>query len=193
LRRQIIPTDLPRLTGRERFSNGDAVLDFWRWGLGDLRMNNARGYLVEYLVARAVGATAPLRVEWAGWDVEAPDGTRIEVKSSAYLQSWRQAQPSRPKFILSGADSNKAWDDAMGRYVEMPDGRVHVWVFALHTCRDPALYDPLDLSTWRFWAVAHSAVAALGQKSATLSTIERLADPVGLDGLAEAVRTARAG
>jgi hypothetical protein len=46
------------LSGSEHFSNGDAVLNFWRWAMGDLRMNNARGYLAEYLIARAVNAQA---------------------------------------------------------------------------------------------------------------------------------------
>ena len=50
------PRAQPPLTGSECFSNGDTVLDFWRWAMGDLRMNNARGYLAEYLVARTVNA-----------------------------------------------------------------------------------------------------------------------------------------
>ena len=40
------------------------MLDFWRWALGDLRMNTARGYLVEYLVAQALEDETPVRVEW---------------------------------------------------------------------------------------------------------------------------------
>jgi hypothetical protein len=187
----IVPGGLPRLTGSERFSNGDSVLDFWRWALGDLRMNNARGYLAEYLVARAVGAEAPIRTEWAGWDVETPDGTRIEVKSSGYLQSWRQARPSRPTFQLAGVYRDTAWDERVGTDVRVPGGRVHVWVFALHSCREPDLYDPLDVSAWRFWTVPHATVAGLGQKSASLSTIERLASATSLDGVDRAVAAAR--
>ena len=58
---------------RERFAGLDAtVTDFWRFALSDLRMNNARGYLAEFLVAQAVGATGP-RVEWDTYDVLAPD------------------------------------------------------------------------------------------------------------------------
>ncbi|WP_345314834.1 hypothetical protein [Garicola koreensis] len=34
---------------------GAIVLDFWRFALSDLKMNNVRGYVVEFLVARAVG------------------------------------------------------------------------------------------------------------------------------------------
>jgi hypothetical protein len=45
------------------------VIDFWRFALGDLRMNNARGYLAEFIVATALGVGAS-RVEWANSDLE---------------------------------------------------------------------------------------------------------------------------
>lgn len=73
--------------------------DFWRFALSDFRMNNTRGYLAEFLVAKAVGATSG-RVEWDAFDVLAPSGARIEVRSSAYLQVWDQRRPSR--IVFSG-------------------------------------------------------------------------------------------
>lgn len=79
---------LAPLDGAEPFIGVEAtVADFWRFALSDLRMNNTRGYLAEFIVARAVGATTT-RVEWDSYDVLAPSGARIEVKSSAYLQVW---------------------------------------------------------------------------------------------------------
>ena len=46
------------LSGDEHFLGLDAtVRDFWAFAMSDLRMNNVRGYLAEFLVARAVGAT----------------------------------------------------------------------------------------------------------------------------------------
>ncbi len=78
------------LSGKEAVAGTDAtVVDFWRFALSNLRMNNARGYLAEFLVAKAVGSTG-LRIEWDPYDVLAPDGTTIEVKTSAYLQAWDQ-------------------------------------------------------------------------------------------------------
>src|SRR3954470_18321824 len=45
------------LSGAESFHGLDAsVLDFWRFAMNDLRTNNVRGYLAEFLVARAVGS-----------------------------------------------------------------------------------------------------------------------------------------
>ncbi len=136
-------------------------------------MNNARGYLAEYLVARAVGSTEPRRIEWGAQDVISPDGTRIEVKATGYLQSWSQTKPSTPTFSLTGAKST--WDETTATWTAGSDGRVHVWVFALHTCRDHELYNPLAVEQWTFWTVPDAAIATLGQKRAGLSTIERLA------------------
>lgn len=53
--------EAPTLTGAEELHgvDGAQVVDFWRFAMSDLRMNNVRGYFAEYLVARAVGATGP--------------------------------------------------------------------------------------------------------------------------------------
>src|SRR5687767_6019449 len=105
------PPIAEQLTGAEPFAGLDStVVDFWRFAMNDLRTNNVRGYLAEFLVARAVGSTAP-RVEWDAWDVTAPDGTRIEVKSSGFLQAWAQARLSTPTFRVSAA---YGWDGATG-------------------------------------------------------------------------------
>ncbi len=86
------PAPVEALGGDDRFAGLDAtVADFWSWAFSDLRANTTRGVLAEFLVAKAVGATQPVREAWDNYDVLAPDGTRIEVKSSAYLQSWTQS------------------------------------------------------------------------------------------------------
>ena len=53
------------------------VVDFWRFTLSNLRMNNARGYLDEFLATRAIGL-AGLRVKeaysWGVGEYESEDG-----------------------------------------------------------------------------------------------------------------------
>ena len=179
--------------GDQRFSFGAPVSEFWRWSLGDLRMNTARGFLVEFFVAKAVGSTAPMRVEWAEYDVEAPDGTRIEVKASGYLQSWVQRKPSAPSYTFKSAFADSRWDPAAGAYAPVdPEDRVDVWVFALQTCRDHQSYDQLDLEQWEFRVVPHRRLFRSGQRSAGLSFFDRLdVKPVSFDELAETVTAAR--
>lgn len=83
------------LQGDERFVGVDAkVRDFWTFATSNLSTNNVRGYLAEFLVAKAVGASG-VRVEWDAFDVLTPEGIRVEVKSAGYLQAWSQRRLSR--------------------------------------------------------------------------------------------------
>lgn len=186
------PADLARLTGDEPLGSG-RVIDFWRWALGDLQMNNTRGHLAEYLVAQAVGDTRPGRIEWDPHDVLAPDGTRIEVKATGRLQSWKSPKPTPVEWKFGSIHQTSVWSEDESAWVTIdPRDRVDVWVFALQAETDPAAYDPLALEQWEFRALAHRTVIATGQKGAALSTVERLGGkPVPLEGLAQAVAEAR--
>ena len=55
------------LSGEEGAGTDATVVDLWRFALSSLRMNNARGYLAEFLVAKAVGSTG-LQIEWDPYD-----------------------------------------------------------------------------------------------------------------------------
>ena len=63
------------------------MVDFWRFGMGDARTNNLRGYLAEYVVGLAVDAIPASRVELDAYDVLALSGTLIEVKNSGLVQA----------------------------------------------------------------------------------------------------------
>ena len=93
------PTPVEPLIGQEQFTGvSGTVAEFWRWGFSDLRTNIVRGVLAEFLVAKAVAAREPVRIAWDNFDVVSAAGTRIEVKSSAYLQSWAQKRLSTITF-----------------------------------------------------------------------------------------------
>ncbi len=55
--------------------------------------------LAEYIVAKALGTLNKKRVVWDSYDVRVGD-IGVEVKSAAYVQSWR-AQPSPISFDIS--------------------------------------------------------------------------------------------
>jgi hypothetical protein len=187
------PRVLDRLDGSERLADG-TVVDFWRWALSDLRMNLARGYLVEYLVARALMDPAPARVGWGPWDVQGADGTRVEIKTCGRLQSWTTNALSTPTWTFKSVRADRVWSDTAGAYISVdPTTRVHVWVFALHIAEDPERYEPLDLDQWEFRVIPHRELLAAGQTSARLSFFTaRGIEPVGYSRLADAVAKARA-
>lgn len=161
--------------------------------MGDLRMNTARGLLVEYLVARAVDSPGSMRVEWAPWDVTGADGTRIEVKATGYSQSWHGVD-STPTWTFKSVRASEVWDESRGENVPVdPPDRVHVWVFALHLARRSEPYDPLDLSRWEFRVVPHAWLFEAGQLSARLSFFDRHEiKAVDWSQLPAAIKTARA-
>jgi hypothetical protein len=182
------PPPVPVLAGDEPFDGLDArILDFWRFAMSDLRTNNVRGYLAEFLVARAVGSS-DVRVEWAPWDVTCPDGTRIEVKSAGYLEAWTQKKLSAPAFQVTPA---YAWDALTGVSSMEQGYNADVYVFCLHTATAHDEYDPLQVAPWRFYVANQSTIAGLEGARIGVVTLERICgDPVTYPALSAAIAAA---
>lgn len=179
------------LQGDEPFAGLDAsVLDFWRFAMNDLRTNNVRGYLAEFLVARAVGATG-VRVEWDPWDITAPDGTKIEVKSSGSLQSWAQQKLSVPTFRVAAA---YGWDRIHRAWTEEQVFHADVYVFCLHAAASHEEYDPLDVAQWQFYVARRAAVEAKVGARMGLPSLTRVAgEPILYDDLRASIHVAATG
>lgn len=161
-----------------------SVLDFWRFAMSDLRMNNARGYFAEYLVGRALDLEVA-RVEWDDFDVLWGD-VKIEVKSSAYVQSWAQRRPSTISF---GGLRGRRLDIEAG-YVGEQTYNADVYVFAWNTQIDPERYDPLDVDAWAFHVLRRSVLEELGYKSVGLATLSRFSKEVRFNDLRTAIAAA---
>lgn len=176
-----MPPGPRELQGDEPFVGIDAIVrDFWRFAMSDLRTNNVRGYLGEFFVARAVGAGGA-RAEWDPWDVTAPDGTRIEVKSSGYLQSWAQRKVSRPSFHVA---PTFGWDAAASAWTREQGFHADVYVFCLQTVLTHDGYDPLSPAQWMFYVAPRSVVQARAGARMGLAALTRIAGrPVRYDGL----------
>ena len=107
--------DIERKSGEECFRKDGSdldfdLLDFWQWSMSDLVNNATRGVLAEYIVARALGVPVnKTRDFWAPYDlaVSGRTKTKIEVKSSSYVQSWGQSSFSSISFDIS---PSYAWD-----------------------------------------------------------------------------------
>lgn len=185
----IRPVGAAALLGGEEFVGCSAtVLDFWRFAMSDPRVNNVRGYFAEFLVAQAVGSGGA-RVEWDAYDVLTPDGTRVEVKSSAYLQVWEQKRPSR--IVFTGL-RGRTWTPQDG---EAPEATYNadVYVFAVQTAQSHAEYNPLDVDQWAFYVLPRSTIERLGHNSISLPTLKTLTESsVTYAGLAEAITAASA-
>jgi hypothetical protein len=181
-------------TGEESIGRtGKTLLDFWRWAHSDLMVNAARGALAEYLVATAVGDGAAVRDGWATHNVTMPPGDghpaiRVEVRHGGYLQTWRQPAYTKIHF---GRLRSWGWNRETGR-VDIPPGfHADVYVFAVHTCREPEQLDILDLAQWDFRVLHRRTIEEYGTKSLAWGTVQRLAPKaVAWEGLKAAVREA---
>jgi hypothetical protein len=107
------------------------------------------------------------------------------VKSSAYLQSWNQRRVSA--IIFSGL-TGRSWSNESAGYSHERELRADVYVFAIHTCRQPDEYDPLNLRYWQLRVAGAAALREHGARSITMRILDQIA-PIGyrLDEIADAI------
>ena len=178
-------------TGQELFLGmPHSLLEYWAWAHSDIVSNSERGILAEYLVRCAVHAPSPCRIEWDAVDVISPEGIRIEVKSSAYLQTWKQEKLSRIQFDIA---PKNAWDSVENSYASQRIRSADVYVFCLFNSKDPNTANPMDLAQWEFYVLATSVLNELApkQKSISLTSLQKLgAKKVSFEVLYTAIRLA---
>ena len=174
------PIELKRREGDEPFRDeagelGFDLLSFWQWSYSDVVSNATRGVLAEYLVAQALGvADDSIRELWASYDLKATDGTRVEVKSAAYVQSWHQDRLSRITFRVP---KTRAWDKDTNVQSKETRRQADVYVFALLAHTDQKTLDPLNVSQWEFFVVPTMSLdnRKRSQHSITLPSLRTLA------------------
>lgn len=135
---------------------GASLLNYWRWYASDLIGNTKRGDFAEFLVALAVediSLTNGAREGWEPYDVMSDGGAKIEVKSSAYVQSWNQDRESTPSFDIG---RKFTWDADTDEFTDIKARAADVYVFCLLNHRGDAPVweiDPLNVSQWDFYVV----------------------------------------
>ena len=164
------------LSGKEKFSlNGKnesfTVLDFWRFQFSNLP--DIQGRVGEFIVAMALKKELPDNNNgWTPWDITYRE-TRIEIKTTAYYQPWREEgeySEQRSFGITKSIDP----DDKQRK--RMND----IYVFVLNTGKDREKANPLMLEHWRFWIIPTSLINEKcdNNKSITLGKVQTLASKV---------------
>ena len=156
-----------------------SLLQFWKWSGSSLLDNTARGILAEFLVAHALGIDRTPRSEWEPYDMELPRDdactVKIEVKSSARIQSWKQKKLSPIEFNIA---PTRRWDPEAGKYLADRACRsADVYVFCVLCGTDiQGHIDAFDASNWCFYVLRREI---LDQKRPTQKKI-RLNPLLGL-------------
>ena len=155
-----------RRSGGERFIGLDSnLLEFWEWAHSDIMSNTERGRLAEFIVSKAVGAKSDHRVEWDVYDAVTPDKIKIEVKTSAYLQTWKQYRHSAIIFDIA---PKKKWHAGENRYDAAAKRHSDVYVFCLFAEKDGLKANTMDIGQWEFYVLA---TRVLDEKMPTQKTI----------------------
>ena len=144
-----------RKTGQEYFIGNDLkldfnLLDFWSWSQSNLLDNTLRGVLVEFIVAKALNINTTHRIEWDAYDLITNSGLKIEVKSSAYIQSWKQKKLSDISF---GIQPTRGWNADLNEYTNVIERQADVYVFCVLHHQDEQTVNPMDMDQWTFYVL----------------------------------------
>lgn len=93
------------LTDEEHFRCGDdklqiSVLNYWQRACNDLTNRMGRGTFAEFLVQAAIYGKAPKERLDSSYDIEGPDGLRIDVKSSALYDHSGKRYGRRQEVVM---------------------------------------------------------------------------------------------
>jgi hypothetical protein len=175
---ELVAVPLCRRSGNESFhgdgvSVGRSVLSYWQWSASDLLSNTERGRLAEYIVAMALDVADGVRSGWEAYDIETSSGIRVEVKASAYVQTWGQKALSK---IIFGIRPTRAWDSTTNVFAKDSQRQAKVYVFAVLAERNQTNVDPLNLAQWQFYVLPTSVLneRAPIQKTISLSSLLRM-------------------
>ncbi len=175
---ELVALPLQRRSGDEEFHEdhvavGKNLSSYWQWSASDLLGNTERGRLAEYVVAIALDVAGGVRSGWEAYDIETSSGIRVEVKASAYVQTWGQKNLSK---IIFGIRPTRAWDPTTNVFAIDSQRQAHVYVFAVLAERNQANVDPLNLAQWQFYVLPTSVLneRAPIQKTISLSSLLRM-------------------
>jgi hypothetical protein len=164
-----------KLTGDADLPVHSSLLDFWRWGFADQCDDDLKGYFAEWMVGTIIGLpmSTSRRVSWADSDLITPDGTRIEVKASAYWQSWKLVNedgtrkpvpppvtPETTAIRFSGLQARTSTGPAAAPTSEPRRFKSDIYVFCMHAQTDPSAWDAWTLAHWEFYVMTREELVA---------------------------------
>jgi hypothetical protein len=182
-----------KLTGAELFvSTGSkrfTVLDFWQYAFSVLNDNILRGRLAEFLVEAALKDLPDIgvRTSWGDFDVEDFDGTKIEVKCSAYIQDYDQNDFSNIRF--SGLKAKEVYySDAVKPYKDLAAlaYKADIYVLVLQHHKEHLSFDILDMNQWSFYILTRDCIARVANNGMSVGMgrlIEHEVTPVAFENI----------
>ena len=167
-------------------TNDKTILDYWTWAYSDIMGNTERGVFAEFLVATALGIDNIPRQNWLPYDLLYKKEIRIEIKSSAYLQSWEQEKLSN---IIFGIKKSRSWDPNTNKLNDIVQRDSNLYVFCLYAEKEKSKANLLDLDKWEFYILPTKTINEKLQEQQTigLTKLKSLSEPVPFDKIKEMI------
>ena len=157
------------------------ISDFWSWAYSDVLVNTNRSVFAEFLVGSALGVLDKPRIEWDAVDLHYGNKT-IEVKCSAYLQSWKDDPSS---IVIFDIGKKFAWHADTNIYEKEPTRSADCYVFCFFNelVKDKA--NILDINSWDFYVIPTKRIneELHDQKSIGFKKLKNLCKPVSYSSL----------
>lgn len=180
-----------RKSGQENFISNKSnlnfnLIEFWSWSQSDVLSNSLRGILAEFIVAKALDIPLTTRVEWDAFDLLTEDGLKIEIKSSAYLQTWKQEKLSKISFNIA---PTLGWNAETNKYSSEIKRQADVYVFCLLHHQDKTTVNPMDMDQWSFYAVPTQTLNELypTAKSIGINKLTKIAKAISYSDLKKCI------
>lgn len=139
------------------------VVDFWRWAYSDLSQNVTKGMVGQYIIAWSLGIDNLPDDRWASFDLLSPQGKKIEVKTTSYLQAWKQKKIN-PQFLIRKTHS---YSSEMG-YSRDADFQADIYVLCYFFEKDELIADVTNLNQWKFWIFPRGTIEQMLKNKKTI-------------------------
>ena len=148
-------------------TGGKTILDYWSWAFSDIMGNTERGVFAEFLVATALGIDNVPRQNWLPYDLLYQNEIRIEIKSSAYIQNWKQEKLSN---ISYGIKKTRSWSPDTNKLADIAQRDSDIYVFCLYTEKEKANANLFDLDKWEFYILPTKTINEKLKEQKTISS-----------------------
>ncbi|MDH2907924.1 MAG: hypothetical protein PXX83_07515, partial [Candidatus Nitrosotalea sp.] len=126
------------------------------------------GMMGQYIVAWALGIDNISNDTWQSYDLLSPNGKKIEVKTTSYLQVWKQVRKPIPQFKIR---KTYAFSKDTG-YSKTNDFQADIYVLCYFFENNKEIADVTNLNQWKFWVFQRTTIELLFEKRMTVRVSE---------------------
>ena len=130
------------------------IKDYWQWTYSDVMINKNRSDFGLFIAAHALELTKIPRIDWGNVDLRYRR-KKIAVRTSGYIQSWKQKKSKRVLFDIS---KKKGFQAKNIDSITFRNREAELYIFNFHKEKIVKNADVLNLDQWRFFIILTSVL-----------------------------------